>query len=225
MGTNLLLRTLEAQARQARRKRFAFLAAQLCENPSLVSGQLRILDVGGEPAYWDTVGLWAHKAISQRCQLTILNISAQVPSHAQMECVIGDARDLMRYGDGAFDLVFSNSVIEHVGSRADQQRMADEVRRVGRSYYVQTPNLWFPIEPHLMMPVFHWLPKEVRIALHHRVRIGRGYPRQPDLEQARFRIEHMNLLSARDMRKLFPDAIYWQERAAGLVKSLVAYRF
>ena len=70
----------------------------------------------------------------------------------------GDGRALP-FRDEAFDVVFSNSVIEHVGDAASQRRFAREVARVGRAYWVQTPNRWFPVEQHLLTPLVHWLPK------------------------------------------------------------------
>jgi 2-polyprenyl-3-methyl-5-hydroxy-6-metoxy-1,4-benzoquinol methylase len=58
----------------------------------------------------------------------------------------------------SFDIVFSNSVIEHVGDAESQQQFAHEIARVGRAYWVQTPNRRFPVEPHLLTPFLHFLP-------------------------------------------------------------------
>lgn len=75
-------------------------------------------------------------------KVTLLNVMPQ----AGIDAVLGDARDLSRYGDGEFDVVFSNSCIGHVGGFEDQLRMAREIRRVGRRYFVQTPNHGLPID-------------------------------------------------------------------------------
>ena len=78
-------------------------------------------------------------------------------SSAAASWVAGDGRSLP-FRDGSFDVVFSNSVIEHVGDAASQRRFAREVARVGRAYWVETPNRWFPVEQHLLTPLVHWLP-------------------------------------------------------------------
>jgi 2-polyprenyl-3-methyl-5-hydroxy-6-metoxy-1,4-benzoquinol methylase len=120
----------------------------------------------------------------------------------------------MEYADGEFPVVYSNSVIEHVPKEL-QQAFADEVRRVGRRYFVQTPNRWFPIEPHYQTPLFHFLPVRLRRWLNRHFTLGwreKGY------------WEDVNLLSARDLRRLFPDAEIHRERLFGLTKSLMAVR-
>ena len=100
-------------------------------------------------------------------------------------------------------------MIEHVGGYTDQQRMAGEIRRVGRRYFVQTPNRYFPIEPHFLFPGFQFLPESARRRLWRL-----GMPRTP--------YEAIELLDAAELRELFPDAVILRERAAGLTKSLIA---
>jgi 2-polyprenyl-3-methyl-5-hydroxy-6-metoxy-1,4-benzoquinol methylase len=70
-----------------------------------------------------------------------------------------------QFQNDEFDIVFSNSVIEHVGSYEEQNLMASEVRRVGKRYFIQTPNLFFPIEPHFLFPFFQFLPLDYRVTL------------------------------------------------------------
>ena len=53
-------------------------------------------------------------------------------------------------------------MIEHLGTRDNQLKAAAEAMRVGRSLWIQTPNRWFPIEPHYLTPFVHWLPAPVR---------------------------------------------------------------
>jgi SAM-dependent methyltransferase len=118
------------------------------------------------------------------------------------------------YGDGEFPVVFSSSVIEHVPPSA-QKAFADEIRRVGKRYFVQTPNRWFPIEPHYQLPLFQFLPRRVRMALNRRFSLGW----QPKGEW-----EEITLLTARQLRRLFPDAEIHRERIFGLTKSLMAVR-
>ncbi len=74
--------------------------------------------------------------------------------------VQGDACALP-FGDGAFDVVFSNAVIEHVGDAERQRAFVTEAVRVGRRVFLTTPNRWFPIEVHTRLPFVHWLPEPI----------------------------------------------------------------
>ena len=156
-------------------------------------------------------------------RVTLLNLGAQPVSNPKFESVVGDARDLSRYPDMAFDVVFSNSVIEHLGPDfTDQKRMADEIRRVGKRYFVQTPNRYFPLEPHFLTPGFQFLPVSVRVWLVSNFNVG-WYKRIPDKAQAKREVESISLLSRRDLQRLFPGAQIYEERFLGLIKSFVAY--
>ena len=83
------------------------------------------------------------------------------------------------FPDKSFDVVFSNSVIEHLGDPRKHEQYAREIARVGVRYFVQTPNRWFPIEPHLLTPLVHFLPRDVAAAVDraiHGVGVGRAAP-------------------------------------------------
>src|SRR5262249_17986733 len=154
--------------------------------------------------------------------ITLLNLpGAQVPSD-RVTSVEGDARDLSRWPDKSFDVVFSNSVIEHVGELADQEQMAQEIRRVSQRYFVQTPNRYFPIEPHFHVPGFQLMPLSVRASLLQRFNLG-WVARRPDALAARTMVESVRLLDERTLRKLFPEAHIYSERLLGWTKSFVAY--
>jgi hypothetical protein len=101
--------------------------------------------------------------------------------------------------------------------------MANEVRRVGRGYYVQTPNLWFPIEAHSLLPGFQFVPRPVKVAMIRRMQVGQ-IERMPDRAVARDYVESLTLLTERDLKRLFPDGEILREKFAGLVKSLAVYR-
>jgi hypothetical protein len=119
--------------------------------------------------------------------------------------------------------VHSNSVIEHVGRWPDQRRMAREVRRLADRYFVQTPNFWFPIEPHFRLPFIHWLPEPWRVAIVMRHACG-FYPRAKSCDEARDILDDARLLDAAAMAELFPDATIEREHFAGFTKSLIAVR-
>ena len=113
----------------------------------------RILDVGGFPADWDGV-------VPIESSITLLNLERKPvdkPWPGRYLEEIGDGC-AMRYADKSFDIAYSNSVIEHLHTFENQKRFAAEIRRVGKFVFVQTPNRWFPIEPHFVTGFIHFLP-------------------------------------------------------------------
>lgn len=137
-----------------RQKRHAFFIDLLSSLPHPIT----ILDLGGTELYWKTMG----SLDSQDIQITLLNSGKIKTTRQNITSVVGDATRMDIFEDQSFDVVFSNSVIEHVGDFENQNRMAKEVTRIGKRYFVQTPNYWFPIEPHFLLPGFQWLPVSLR---------------------------------------------------------------
>jgi hypothetical protein len=181
---------------------------------------LRILDVGGTEQFW--ISNWAEDCEGLR--VTLLNLGLeQIRSKLPIVSLAGDARDLSEFDTGAFDFCFSNSVIEHVGTLADQKNMADEVRRVARGYFVQTPNRFFPIEPHYHVPGWAELPIWLRTQLHQRLDLG-WMPCEPDFLKARVDVESCRLISLREFRLLFPDGQVRLERVGPFIKSMIAVK-
>jgi hypothetical protein len=107
--------------------------------------------------------------------------------------------------------VFSNSVIEHMGAFGEQARFAKEVRRVGRRYFVQTPNRWFPLEPHYLVPGFQFLPVFVQKWLHTHCDLGNIRKTEP--------FGTIRLMTRNELQELFPGAHILPERVGPLVKS------
>jgi 2-polyprenyl-3-methyl-5-hydroxy-6-metoxy-1,4-benzoquinol methylase len=118
------------------------------------------------------------------------------------------------FADRSFPIIFSNSVIEHV-PKALQPAFAEEIRRVGERYFVQTPNKWFPIEPHYQMPFFHFLPERAQKALNKRFTMG---------FRSKGEWYETTLLTAGELQRLFPEAEIHREKRFGLTKSLMAVR-
>ena len=197
-----------------RRARFALFMSLLRE----LDGPVRILDIGGTQSFWDLMTTGE----SIDAQITLLNIEHQHVTSDRFISAAGDARDLPQFEDSSFDVVFSNSVIEHVGSYDDQGRMADEVRRIGVRYFVQTPNKRFPLEPHFLFPFFQYLPVELRAQLVHRFDVG-WYKRIPSIDVARNEVQSIQLLTRKKFAALFPGARIYEEKLMGLTKSFVAY--
>jgi hypothetical protein len=192
---------------------------RLFEENFRITSRTRILDVGGSPQIWE-VG-------SESPQLTILNLpSALGPRRAGTLFVGGDGR-MLPFPDQSFDIVFSNSVIEHVGTLADQRIFAQEVARVGRQYWIQTPNRRFPVELHVMLPFIHFLPKSAQRSIVSRFTVWQ-YVTHPTTAVRRDYIYHflneLNLLDTATLQLLFPSARILSERFLGIPKSLIAMR-
>jgi hypothetical protein len=153
-------------------------------------------------------------------RLTILNL---VPFEADddIEFVVGNALDMSVFGNDAYDVVFSNSVIEHVETFENQRRMAAEIARVGRRYFVQTPNRLFPLEPHFLVPGFQFLPLGLRADLLTRMPLGK-YPRAASRADAERQVRAIRLMTEGELRACFPGASIRRERVFGLTKSFTA---
>lgn len=203
-----------------RRRRFGVVLEEI-ERISAAKGSCRIIDVGGRPEYWNPA-----LATLRRCKahVTVVNLENTQPKPEPLfDFRYGNACDLAEYADGSFDLAHSNSLIEHLGTWDNMKSCAGEIRRVAQSYYVQTPNFWFPYEPHFRVPFFHWLPEQVRARLLMTMAIG--YFRKADtLDKAMQNIESVRLIDRRQLAELFPDASVRSERILGLVKSNIAIR-
>jgi methyltransferase family protein len=197
-----------------RRKRFALFQSLLSQVPRPV----RILDVGGTSFFWHMMGFAASKDV----RITLLNIGEPEAAPPYFESLTGNACDMRQFRDQEFDVVFSNSVIEHVGDESDQRRMVAELKRVGRRYFVQTPNKYFPLEPHFFFPGFQFLPIPARIWLVQHFALG-WYPKMPDYTTAHQAVEQIRLLSVHDLRRLFPEGTLYKEKSLGLTVSFVVY--
>ena len=177
-----------------------------------IQPETTVLDIGGREFNWSLMPFTPH--------VTILNLGIQGPQSGRFDWVLGDARKLP-FPDGSFEIVFSNSVIEHLGSAEDQRRFANEVRRVGPSYYVQTPNRNFFLEPHVVTPFFHWLPRKWQRRLLRNFTLW-GWITRPDANAQDRYLNTTRMLNCAEFRALFPDAEIWKERFLGLTKSFVA---
>jgi len=208
-----------AKGRAFRRRRFA-LFVRLIDAVLAYRDTCRILDIGGEPDYWDNV---TDLLEERRWQVTLANLTTFSVDETRFASINGDARDLSGLEDMSFDIVHSNSVIEHVGRWNDMQSMAHQVRRLAPNYFVQTPYFWFPIEPHCATAFFHWMPESVRLSMLMRRPRGR-WGQAPDVETAMRQIQSNVLLDYRMFATLFSDATIYRERYFGLTKSLVAIR-
>jgi hypothetical protein len=205
--------SVAARVRQKRWENFRSLTSSV-ERP------MKILDVGGLQAVWERIGFVDQPDI----HITLLNITKMPAEHWNMESVVGNACSMPQFYDKQFDIVYSNSVIEHVGGEKEVRSMADEIRRVGKRYYIQTPNRYFPLEPHFVFPMFQFLPIGLRATLVQHLPLG-WFGKIPDRKRAEAEVRAINLLSKSQVKGLFPDAVTMDERFFGMSKSIQAIKF
>ena len=192
-----------------RRKRFDFFKSLFTSLPR----PLHILDVGGTQVFWEIMGF-----IPDAIHLTILNTEPVEATFPTVTTIVGDARDMREFNDKQFEVVVSNAVIEHVGSFKQQRQMAEEVQRVGKRYIVQTPNRYFPIEPHVLIPFFQFFPLQLKVfTATHTPNWGWKAAHIDELSTIR-------LMSEKELRNVFPGARVFKENFLGLTKSFIFYK-
>jgi hypothetical protein len=198
-------------AERLRRRRWAILLGAI---PNLAD--LRVVDLGGTADWWDRAPLIPH-------HVTVVNLYEADRGPSIVRKVEGDAlrADELLKGE-EFDLVFSNSLIEHLGGHVARRQFADVVSTLADSYVIQTPYRYFPIEPHWMFPAFQFLPIASRSWLAPRWPLG--HTRGWDAEAARNEVMSVDLLSITEMCDYFPDAKILWERVAGIPKSMIAVK-
>lgn len=179
-----------------------------------VRAETRVLDVGGMPYFWKL----AAELGLPRPRVTIVNVLSR-PAGAACDWVQADGRTLP-FADNSFDVVFCNSVIEHV---PDQRALAREIVRMAPRYFVQTPSRRFPVEQHLVTVGLHWLPLKLQKRWMRPLSLAgtNGRLPQPVLEQF---LNDLHLLDRHEFAVLFPEATLRVERFLGLEKSLIAVR-
>jgi hypothetical protein len=209
-------------AARARRRRFDALVARF---PAL--GRMRVLDLGGEAHTWQQLRVHPREVVllnipwvadAQREQLE------GTPEGDWIEPLGGDAcapPDEVR--EDHFDLVYSNSVIEHVGGHHRRRQFAFFAQTLGDRYWIQTPNRWFPIEPHWLFPGFQFLPAPVRATASRFWPVGGfAHTRRSSFRDRLQEVVEIELLTRQELSLYFPDAEILRERVGPLTKSLIA---
>ncbi len=206
-----------------RRTRFRHVK-KILEGILQVKSECKVLDVGGTAQYWNLLPDTLRKSI----HLTILNLKNSRGADPRLDCpqglhidfVIGDGRDLSQYSENEFDLGHSNSVIEHVGQYHDMADFVREINRVASIFFIQTPNLWFPIDPHYGVPFVHWFPWPLRAWLLTKINLG-FRSRFTKTEEAIDFVEFVNVIDKYIFTSLNPTAAILKERVLFLTKSLM----
>ncbi|AWB91424.1 hypothetical protein [Aeromicrobium chenweiae] len=178
---------------------------------------MTVVDLGGTVSSWRRAPIRPRKVIVLSFEPEGADDVDWIKSHH------ADACDLpAQHRDLRADLVYSNAVIEHVGGAERRQRFADTVHGLGHHHWIQTPYRYFPIEPHWLFPGFQFLPVPARVAISRRWRLVHTPNR--DRQAAVDNVLSVELIGLTELRNLFPSSRIVTERAAGLVKSIIAVR-
>jgi len=186
-------------------------------------GLVNIIDIGGTVKYWDIIP--KHYLQKHNVNVTIVNLAGtHLPKNNSLFTFIhGDGCNLSMFRNNIFHIAHSNSVIEHVGDWNRMVKFSKEARRVARRHFIQTPNYWFPIEPHCLVPFFHWLPKPIRMRLVMKFSLGH-WRKATSVHDALSIVKSANLLNRKMFSELFSDSTIVTEKIACFSKSFIAVR-
>lgn len=195
----------------ARRKMFGKFMAAVAPTPNM-----KVLDVGVTNAN-GRQGNFFEALYPYTSQIT----AAGLEDASQLEAEFPGLRYVkldggrLPFGDRSFDIVVSFAVLEHVGTRVQQREFLHELCRVGSVCFLSTPNRWFPIEVHTLIPFLHWLsPRWFRVALR---LLGHAFYAEE---------KNLNLLSDHDVRQLLPRSAKvtaYHIRLFGFISNLVYF--
>ena len=210
MADSYFKRLLKQLSRKSRTKKFELLEAIFRPRPGD-----RVLDIGASGEVFlrytlEDVYPYPEKIVAGGCNPREV-VSAQ-SYYPQPRYAIFDGCALP-FPDKSFDLVFSNAVIEHILGPGRQERFAQEIMRVGKSWFVTTPNYWYPFESHYHLPGIQFLPPFAR----------REYNRLLGTHIPKGTVPELALLSARGLQRLFPTSRIAKVRVTFWPETLVAY--
>ncbi|MGP2439522.1 class I SAM-dependent methyltransferase [Streptomyces sp. JW3] len=181
---------------------------------------MRVVDLGG------TAEMWLRAPLRAK-HVHLINLEehpAELPDWITAE--VADVTDAAVAAElsahGGYDLVFSNSVIEHVGGHGQRRKFVAAVESLAPRHWIQTPYRYFPVEPHFVAPGFQFLPLAARARLVRRWPLVHSRPDSP--ESAMNAVINIELLTRTEMRYLFPGSVLISERVLGAPKSLIAVR-
>jgi hypothetical protein len=177
-----------------------------------------IVDIGGTPTGWTSADLdeW-DRQLDVRISISLVNIQNFADAgHGRFSFVEADCGVPVTGVEG--DIVFSNSVIEHLGNWPAMCGFAENCRNLGRFYFVQTPSFWSPMESHFLKLFIHYLPREMKVK---RLVRSKNY----SIENAFARTDEIFLMDKYYLRKLFPEATLRRERLLFLTKSYIMTNF
>jgi SAM-dependent methyltransferase len=224
---NFLVRAATNFSRRARARR-----AEVFRQLFTINANTKVLDLGSETGQYIEKVLKGTGIEPKNVYIADLNRDAVTEGSQRFGFtpVVIHESGALPFPDGFFDVVHCSSVIEHVtvrksdvwkvrsgkefrkSSSAAKRDFAQEVKRLGKQYYVQTPNRWFPLESHSWLPFLGWLPRRLLIPVLRTTNAFWVKKTAPD----------WNLLGAKALAQLFDDGVILKERSFGMVKSVTA---
>ncbi len=208
----MLKKLFQNLQQKSRKKKFELFMESM--NPGK---DTKILDLGsGSGTFLEEMIPHQYRKNITALEISDRRIKKFKENHPDIKIIKGDGRKLP-FPDKHFDIIFSNAVIEHVGDMESQQNFAEEIRRVGKRYFVTTPNKNFPFEPHYRLVGFQFMPKILQRLITKYVALG-NYPKGY--------WEDINLLSKRQLKYLFPEVEIHKQRVCFLLwaETLIAIK-
>jgi len=200
------------------RKKRAEEIKKIIKKIRLDKNEVTVIDMGGTDIFWQAIGYDFLK--EQNVRITLVNLDDYKTENQDIfKCIKGDACAL-NFQNNEFDLSFSNSVIEHVGDYSKMIDFAKEMKRVAKIFYCQSPNYWFPIEPHFFFPFFQFLPDPVKILLIKNFSIGH-FPKAKNEIDAINIMQDAKFLTKSMVLAFFEEGYIKKEKFMFLTKSLM----
>lgn len=184
-------------------------------------GKVDIIDIGGTRVYWNIIPF--SFLLANHVKIVVVNLPSRVslPENDKVfEFQVGDGCQLAAFKDNTFTIAHSNSVIEHVGCEENRVKFAEEMKRVAINFFIQTPNYWFPFEPHFFCPFFQWLPVKLRAFLVMHFDLG-WFRKAKSWDEAVKKSRSCYLLKKKELKILFRDATIYSEKFMFLTKSFI----
>lgn len=183
--------------------------------------ETRILDVGAEISPNSECNIQFIDCYPWKNNVSAINLSSEHISlikqyYPEVDVRIGDACNLP-WENKHFDIVYSNAVIEHLENFERQKKMATEIMRVGKSWFVTTPNRWYPFEFHMRLPFVTWLPRNGYI------RFGQviSYHHMKRKYMTGIRHDSLRLMTAKDLKHCFPTSRIIKQRVTFMAETLI----
>lgn len=210
MTETRIQRVLKSLSRKSRTRKFELLSSVFEARPTD-----RVLDIGASGEVFlrytfEDVYPFPERILAGGATLEEIVSTRHIYPQPQYAIFDGCA---LPFPDKSFDLAFSNAVIEHILGEGRQEKFAQEIMRVGRSWFVTTPNYWYPFESHYHLPFIQFLPRPLE----------RQYNRMFGSHIPKGQVQDLGLLSARHLRRLFPTSTIRKVRVTFWPETLVAY--